>query len=383
MAKIMIVTHRLFHNYGGILQAMALQKALRELGHEAVTVDYCPHPIGHMHYCMAQLKTVIWRITGRKNRKFFKFPTWRRCSKAENFLQNNLFLTGPVRNYGKNLIKKYQPDLVVVGSDQVWRREFNGDDLILDMFLRFVDKGKCGKISYAASFGINDFKATERELANIRKLVSEFTAVSTRERSGVNVCKNVLLCDALYMPDPTLLIQNSTYRGIMKEPNCSKDHFVFGYFLDCGNRHRHLVERFATMKGCQSIVATSEKEFNLSVEEWLWLIDNASFVATNSFHGALFSIIFCKDFLVVRHKERGDERLECLLEEFGLEDRLIVEDVLDKISLSELKPIDTVRLEKCRDQLRKRGLTFLKLAIAGSTTEEIRDHLVSSLKQVL
>ena len=42
--KIGILTQPLHTNYGGLLQAFALQKTLRDMGHEALTVDYTRRP---------------------------------------------------------------------------------------------------------------------------------------------------------------------------------------------------------------------------------------------------------------------------------------------------------------------------------------------------
>ena len=42
--KIGILTQPLHTNYGGLLQAFALQKYLRDMGHEVLTVDYSRKP---------------------------------------------------------------------------------------------------------------------------------------------------------------------------------------------------------------------------------------------------------------------------------------------------------------------------------------------------
>ena len=48
-------------------------------------------------------------------------------------------------------------------------------------------------------------------------------------------------------------------------------------------------------------------------------------MVTDSFHGCVFSILFNKPFLVIENSERGNARLDSLLEIFGLRSRMISE----------------------------------------------------------
>lgn len=64
--------------------------------------------------------------------------------------------------------------------------------------------------------------------------------------------------------------------------------------------------------------------------EFLDLVKNAEFIISNSFHATAFSIIFHKEFCVVKRKENINTRMIDLLKEVGLEDRMVG-------SLSELK----------------------------------------------
>lgn len=74
--------------------------------------------------------------------------------------------------------------------------------------------------------------------------------------------------------------------------------------------------------------AAADPEFEADVcagpAEFLGYIRHASFVATNSFHAAAFSLIFQKEFLVFAHSSRN-ARLENILAACGLGDRLIRE----------------------------------------------------------
>ena len=80
-----------------------------------------------------------------------------------------------------------------------------------------------------------------------------------------------------------------------------------------------------------------------SVGQFLYLIKNAEYVFTDSFHATVFSLIFEKQFFVFEragHKGMG-ERINSLLSLFDLEERFIVDEKNNELSyLEKLQNID-------------------------------------------
>lgn len=76
--------------------------------------------------------------------------------------------------------------------------------------------------------------------------------------------------------------------------------------------------------------------FFREVEDFLYIIKNADFVITDSFHGACFSTIFKKQFISFLNKGRGESRY-ALFEELKLKDRIInnLEELKNKKDLFE------------------------------------------------
>jgi hypothetical protein len=102
-------------------------------------------------------------------------------------------------------------DAIIVGSDQVWRKAYINDKYYKSYFLDFVDGTKTKKIAYAASFG-KDYWEGKEDIDDISKLLSDFTAVSTREKSGLAICKNSFgFNDAKHVLDPTMLMDKEFY----------------------------------------------------------------------------------------------------------------------------------------------------------------------------
>jgi len=93
------------------------------------------------------------------------------------------------------------------------------------------------------------------------------------------------------------------------------------------------------------------------VTKWLRGFMDASFVVCDSFHGAVFSIIFNKPFLVIANQGRGMARFYSLLRMYGLEDRLVTDDM--DISLLE-KPIDWIVVNRKREEMKDISLAFLR-----------------------
>lgn len=101
---------------------------------------------------------------------------------------------------------------------------------------------------------------------------------------------------------------------------------------------------------CESL----KSHINIPVEQWLSNIYNASFVVTDSFHGAVFSILFNVPFIVKLNAVRGNARLESLLEDFDLKD-CICENV-NNVKLSEF---NWTKINNHLRERQKQSMNFL------------------------
>lgn len=355
--RIGIVTHPLFHNYGGTLQAFAMQEILRKLGHNPITIDYLPNKMSKGHYLMAQIKTLFYYLTFRNSRKFFKYPQRVRSNKFQNFMNKYMSLTKRVHKYKVSTLKQYQIEAIIVGSDQVWRGAYHHPSQQPDLFLRFAKKYNIPKIAYAASFGINEWEYSDeltKECANLAQL---FTAISTREDSGVELCTKKLSVHAVGMNDPTLLLDKKDYIELCKDIPKNNQRYLLAYLLDISNEQKIAITKFAQTNDLGVIFCTSETNIEMSVEEWLALYRDATFVITNSFHGTVFSIINNVDFYSIIHVNRGADRFISLLSRFNLCDRLInsPEQLPQRI-----KSIKWNKVNEIKKIWEERGILFLK-----------------------
>lgn len=328
--KIGILTQPLGHNYGGILQNYALQQVLKGLGHKPLTINLGQTFFGYIVFCC---KALIFRALGKK-RPFPKRVIPQR-KVTTDFIEKNIDRTSLLTFPTPFLLYKYGFQCMISGSDQVWRPEYNKGRSLERMYQNFVWGKKCKQIAYAASFGVDFWEYNNEQTEQCAKLAKRFDAISVREKSGITLCKEHLAVEAIEVLDPTLMLTAEHYASLCKNIPSKKEKFVAAYVLDLEDEKREKVEKFAETVGMPLQLFSAGKDANLTVEEWLSIFRDASFVITDSFHGTVFSIINHKPFISIANAERGASRFHSLLEKFDLESRLISD-------FAELKPLPEI-----------------------------------------
>ncbi len=320
--KIGIVTQPLYRNYGGILQAWALQEKLRKMGHEPQTIDYLPdYTLSRYILIRSWIKTLLLRCIGKKRPFARRGSVTKRTEMFECFVSKHMTLSKTVYSYKSCLVYKYGFETVITGSDQVWRPEFN--IFLQDMFLRFVKKPGVKKIAYAASFGVDDWEFTPEQTQECSSLAKKLDAISVREHSGIALCKEHLGVEAIEVLDPTLLHTKEDYEKLCADIPRATEPYLACYLLDITIEKQEFIEKVSTQQGLPIRVFSADGNAEYSVEQWLAIFRDACYVVTDSFHGTVFSILFHKPFLSIVNEYRGASRFHSLLQKFALDDRLI------------------------------------------------------------
>lgn len=265
----------------------------------------------------------------------------------------------------------------VVGSDQIWNNGIYPPAWYY-YFLNWVSDSK-KKIAYATSFGNDTLHFAEDEIRwNTSYFLKKFDAVSTREDSGVAICKQEYDVDACQNLDPVFLLDTSKYDDLIKNAKGTvpKENYITTYLLDSTEWHYDFVENVKDKLNMPSYNfidltedgATIDFEMNNIFnnempEEFLKVFRNSKFIITNSFHGVCFSIIFNIPFICIPNKFRGFTRFKSLLKLFNLEDRMIetLEELQEKPYL--LDGLDYSKVNKILEREKKRSILWLKNAI--------------------
>ena len=330
-------------NYGQILQCYALQKYLRDAGHDAYLIRY-------------------------KNEE--RSPLWKRCLKAFNLslLYKHLkykinsckvkkeqicndrhfdefrknYINQSERFYSSYKELKENPpeaDVYIVGSDQVWNFSFlkkiKNSSYIHSYMLDF-GKETTKKMSYAASWSMNSL--SNELIAEIKPLLQKFSYVSVREENGIELCKQCGYDKAEFVCDPTMLLDVDVYRNLYKSEVIRKQDkkYLLLYMLnnECDFDIQKVYD-FAKEKKLEVVYVTGngvvdkrEKLF-ATIPEWLYLIDTAEYIVTNSFHCCVFSSLFKKKYGVVKLKGKSagmNTRMFTLFHLLGIEERFVDDD---------------------------------------------------------
>lgn len=362
--KIGILTLPLHTNYGGILQAYALQTVLERMGHEVTEINIKPHSkfglIGRAF--LSPLKKSIIRII-----RFILLPQRKRYSPdryTSNFIKNNIHRTW---YYSLENVRYDKYDAIVVGSDQVWRDLYWKKSFHLPIenaFLSFTQGQKLKRISYAASFGLDTWQWDEPTSSRLRVLSHSFDAVSVREQSGISLCHDYLNLKAELVLDPTLLLTKDDYNKLLIKGRQCHNHCCMSYILDLTKEKEALVNKVAKELGIQIYVANNPNAFRTDIppceriqppiEDWLQGFNDADFVITDSFHACVFSIIYNVPFIAIGNAERGLARFKSLLKLTGQDFRLVTDLSNFKIT-NEQRQLPNCNLEL----LRHKSLAFL------------------------
>ena len=338
--KIGILTQPLHTNYGGLLQAFALQKYLRDMGHEVLTVDYTRKPRAWLAPYRLARRCVAKFVLRRNVALFPKLIPQGAGKFTRRFIEENIRTTkkifAPARERD---FAEYEFEAFVVGSDQTWRPAYSPH--MPTFFLDFLgtDTGT-RRVAYASSFGKDEWEFTPEMTKICEPLAKRFHAISVREDSGVELCKEYLGVSAEHVIDPTMLLSKEDYceivtrdeaRGFL-EKRVSEKH-LFAYVLDEVPEKKSLTLDIAKQIGLSVEEIMPKREALLSgnanyppVSAWLRGFRDAEFVVTDSFHGCVFSIIFNKPFIAIGNAGRGMSRFHSLLKMFGLENRLLLLD---------------------------------------------------------
>ncbi len=321
-------------NYGGILQAYALQRVIGEVGADVFTDTSTPARGAH-------------RLAKRCYRKFrLALPSsvdwrWRRAGYVNMLVSQ--FVRAEIRT--EALVERANSSrgraeivnrvrTVVVGSDQVWRAAYAK---IPTAFLDFLRGAPTRRVSYAASFGrsdLSEYSSADRVTAG--DLLRRFDAVSVRESDAVEICEREWGVQASQHLDPTMLLTAGDYRKLFEGVVGHPERYVAVYALD----HNPSIERVAGLVSdrydvrVDRILPPEARTFSdfrndpslyrkRPVENWLATIAGATFVVTDSFHGCVFAILFNRPFVVVENQSRGTSRIASLLALFGLEANLV------------------------------------------------------------
>lgn len=252
-------------------------------------------------------------------------------------------------------------DCIIVGSDQVWNPNFRR---LRDLDL-LNNKTVRKRISYAASFGVNDISLNNRK--KMYTSLQKFDAISVRESVGKKIINDMNIKNVELLIDPTMLLKAEEWENVMKKPKMfDGKKFILNYFLgDISEQRKEEISKIADEYKCEiiNILDKNSPYYSCGPSEFLYLEKNAQLICTDSFHSSVFAILFNRPFIVFDREQNDmvsmNSRIETLIDKFKLENRKYNNQIITKKNLEH----DYTVAYKILDAERAKSYNFLKKAL--------------------
>lgn len=377
MKKIGIITFSNSTNYGGVLQSVALSRTLVKLGMEPTNITYQKMP-GTWNSVQNYVERRV-RLYGSKGLE----TKLRICGGICKTILSNVHYMSVKKKQAnfKEFIKKYLNttpcygthellkrhcvgyDAFITGSDQVWNNVFSYNKFIGAYFLDFVPKGvPC--YSYAASAG---GKKTDQYVKEIIERTQHFEGITVREKSLEDHMRR-LGCNRVETAlDPTLLVKKDEWVMMEKRPKrYIPEHYILVYYLEKDVVHDPVIKKLTKKLGLPvvDIMPNYHKsEYDRMIDdtagpaEFIYYVNHADYIVTNSFHMVAFSLIFGKRFVALQ-REGQESRINDLLKMVDCSERYIGNEkkwYVIKRKVKDISPYIEQEREKSLNYLKKIG----------------------------
>ena len=351
MASIGVMTFLHNDNYGSILQALALQRALRELGHAPEHIDYRPSRAEKLRNLLRSGNSPRLVLEGMRKRRVRSYGATN--EQHERFLREELTLSPPCRDHAALAQTAERYDLLLAGSDQVWSPVWLNPAYFLD----FTDKPR---VSYAASLGVQEIPSAKKA-RRMAELIAPFTAISVREEEGAALLRDMTGTTPAVMPDPVLLQTRQQWQALAERRPGGMPYLLCYFIGDRPDYWRQVSELAQRLNMPALVIPKTEAAYQAghalaegaSPAAWLGLLDGAAHIVTDSFHGAAFACVLNRPFTLMRRYREDDPENK----------NSRVDQLLRTLALTDTENPDWASVNLRLAQERSRGREWLRSAV--------------------
>ena len=404
MKKVGIATMTGGANYGNVLQNYAVQTLIERCGYQAFTLDNRTErgfpnaaqkdsPLWRKlmpEYVAAYRRTRLNNRYGCKNERdcrgeglqeakrgaeAFREALDRRMERFEA-CRERVLERDTVTFDANRIPREHLAEFAafVCGSDQVWNPYFHTNSMI--EFLQFAPAYK--RIALAPSFGVSSLPESRKKL--FTEWIKAIPHLSVREQAGADLIRELTEREAQVLLDPTFALTAEDWRQFAREPaQKPQGDYVFCYFLgNETNKYVRYIQRYAKQRGCEIVDICDIHDlryYDIDPQEFVWLLDHAKAVFTDSFHGMAFSINLEKPFVVFERVEGGasmSSRITTVLNKTGLEHRQFPD-----VAIADVEHISFENAAIVLEEERKKTMQFLQTALDSAANGEKAPILAS------
>lgn len=338
MKKAYVLTFFFGTNYGSKLQATATCKWLEKQGYEVSFIKTFLDPV-HLLKHPSLIYTRIQNYIHRSEcESFFNSDPYdiseKRQRRIDRYNKDNLpFITIKSHKQWKEILR--DNPVFISGSDIIWQPANGYPE---KYFLDFAYYTKCKRISYSSSVGSPSLPIKYKKF--YKKYLGSYDAISVRENATRDLFKGIIDNTITKVIDPTLLVSREIWDELSAKAEIKNDiipnQYILCYFVMKDDRYWKYVELASKETGLKIVVLPMHKQdeesgYNIIDDgtpyEFIWLIRNAAFIITDSFHASVFSFLYEKELYILK-RARGDEdeKFNDLTKRYGLENRIVLEE---------------------------------------------------------
>ena len=330
MSKVGIITLPSYFNFGNRLQCYAMTEAVKKAGADPYVIqrERPGMPLSFPRRVYRKMRRVGKSfLTHQKPVSAMDLMNEGRKAAVKRFELHIPTMVLPGNGYSARDLF----DALIVGSDQVWNPNWIGDkeDWLFATFARPEQR-----FAVSASIGLDGF-ADARQEKVVAEGVKGFARISMRETRGAQLVRECAGIDAEVTCDPTLVLTAEEWREVADARLTPREPYVFSYILGGVGAEASAVLEEVTDHGRIPVVALSDRqkpgELDAGPAEFIDLVDHASHVVTDSFHGAALGSIFQTPLTIV-HREGATgmfSRLEQLSQVLGIQEKVYGSSAFD------------------------------------------------------
>ena len=323
--KIGILTHYNVINNGATLQMFALKSWLEEKGHDVFILTYKKN----FDYSEEASKKYIPSF---KNRLFIFKSYFLKGSPSLFFfkVKKHKIFNKFIKSHFSFVDYKSELDVVIVGSDEVFSLEVGCNKM---MYGYGLNTNRV--VSYAPSFGQTDIELINKR--NCFELISNglksFSSLSVRDKYSQKVVRELINKECEIVCDPVILYDFSKVTCPVR-PLKKKYILIYSYDKNMNSEEEvKSIKKYAKNRGLNIVSVGTyhkwcDKNINCNPVEWIEYFRNAEEVITDTFHGAILSMITQKKALFLR-RSINSNKINSLIEEFEL-NKFLVDKIDDK-----------------------------------------------------
>lgn len=331
--KIGVLTYHRSHNYGACLQAYALTLWIREsTGFDTELIDFNMKAAEKFYLKeIIRGKSVVRVISNVK-----RYMMFRQKALKEMPVSDNSLISDNLDEFRKFIDGRY--DVIVVGSDEVWKIGFRG--FPNPYFLPLVNG--CKKLAYGVSARCDFSELGAEKCEQLKSYLKSFEYIGVRDkatrRSVSPFCGNNsvhLNCDPTFNFDFHPKRENGL-RILHSEAKLDAGKKTIAFmFIDEGKAQKiiaHYGDKYNYVALYDAIPGIPNM-CSITPFQWVDVIASCDFLVTNYFHGMCFAMKSNIPFIVmeIRGGDKADSKSYDLLSECGLEERFFMKEELDDI----------------------------------------------------